>query len=147
MDSSEACFPPQGRNDANRPLQLLIADDNETNRRVLTAVLEPIGALVTLAVDGAEAVEAAAKSRFDLILMDIRMPNMDGLEATRRIRADEARRSERRTPILAVTASAVEYEPHEYLAAGLDAVFAKPINTRKLMAAICDVARIAPLMR
>lgn len=147
MDTSEACFPARRQDDAHRLLRLLVADDNETNRRVLTAILQPIGALVTLAVDGAEAVEAAAKSQFDLILMDIRMPNMDGLEATRRIRADEARRAGRRTPILAVTASALEYEHDEYLAAGLDAIFPKPINTRRLLAAIDDVARIAPLMR
>jgi CheY-like chemotaxis protein len=144
MGSSNSCFQAQQQNRATGPLRLLIADDNETNRRVLTALLEPTGALVTLAVDGAEAVQAASRSQFDVILMDIRMPNMGGLEATRRIRDNEARRSGTRTPILAVTASGVEHERDEYLAAGLDGVFPKPVDIRKLLAAISGLACVAP---
>lgn len=125
-------------------LRIMVVDDNETNRRILTALLEPIGALVTPAGDGAEAVEAAASSQFDVILMDIRMPNMGGLEATRCIRGNEAGRSARRTPIFAVTASAVQHQPDEYVAAGLDGVFHKPIDTRRLVAAISEAVRLAP---
>jgi CheY-like chemotaxis protein len=121
-------------------LRVLVADDNETNRRLLSAVLEPVGALVALAFDGVEAVKAAAGSPFDLILMDIQMPNMDGLEATRLIREDEARRSAKRTPIFAVTASAFQYGDEDYEAAGVDRVISKPIDAAALLAAISDVA-------
>jgi CheY-like chemotaxis protein len=126
----------------SRRLQLLVADDNETNRRVMSAVLESIAAQVTFAVDGVDAVQAAARSQFDVILMDIEMPHMGGLEATRRIRQQEASRSARRTPILAVTASAGRHERHEYQAAGLDGIIPKPIDARRLLAAIHDLAGV-----
>jgi len=109
----------------------------------MTALLESIAAVVTLAADGAEAVEAASRSEFDVILMDMRMPNMGGLEATRLIREDEAKRSARRTAILAVTASAEQHPGEDYQAAGLDGVFPKPIDARTLTAAISEAARAA----
>lgn len=120
------------------PARILVVDDNETNRRLMAAVLAPSGALLTFAVDGVEAVAAAAQSPFDLILMDIRMPHMDGLQATRRIRVGEARRCAKRTPIFAVTASAMEWDADEYHDAGMDRVICKPIDARTLLAAVRD---------
>jgi CheY-like chemotaxis protein len=122
-----------------RRARLLVADDNETNRRLMSVVLAPVHALVTFAVDGIEALRAAAESSFDLILMDIQMPRMDGLEATRRIREVEATRSARRTPIFAVTASAIQYDGDQYRAVGMDRVICKPIDITTLLAAVSDV--------
>lgn len=126
----------------SRRARLLVADDNETNRRLMSAVLAPVDALVTFVVDGVEAVRAAAESSFDLILMDIQMPRMDGLEATRCIREAEASRSARRTPIFAVTASAMHYDADEYHAAGMDRVICKPIDARTLLAAVGEVVAV-----
>src|SRR5204863_7196053 len=90
---------------------------------------------VTVAANGFEAVEAARGHRFDVILMDVQMPGLDGIEATKYIREDEARAG-RRTPIVALTAHAMEGAREEYLVAGMDDYLTKPIQPARLFATV-----------
>ena len=104
---------------------ILAADDHEVNRRILTLLLEPHGCRLTLVENGAEAVEAAAREPFDAVLMDMQMPVMDGLEATRRIRAGEVNGA---TPVIALTANALDTHRAAWDAAGVHAFLTKPID-------------------
>jgi CheY-like chemotaxis protein len=117
-------------------LRVLAADDNPTNQKVVAAVLAPLNAEVVLVDDGAACVEAWKTGKFDIVLMDIHMPVMDGVEAAGAIRALEARDGRPRTPIVAVTANALAHQVEGYLAAGMDGHVAKPIEVTKLYAAI-----------
>jgi signal transduction histidine kinase/ActR/RegA family two-component response regulator len=121
-------------------LRVLAADDNETNRRVMTAVLQAFGIVPVMVENGRAAVDAWRSGAFDLILMDIQMPVLDGVEATREIRGIEAAKGLARTPILAVTANAMKHQVDGYLAAGLDAHIPKPISVPALHAALARVA-------
>jgi signal transduction histidine kinase/ActR/RegA family two-component response regulator len=116
--------------------RILVADDNATNRRIVAALLEPFGLALTLVNDGREAVEAFERMAFDLVLMDIQMPRMNGVEATRAIRAREARDGRGRTPILALSANVMTHQVAEYLAAGVDGVVAKPVRAEQLFEAV-----------
>ena len=126
--------------DEGRPMRILAAEDNATNRRVLSALMEPLGVELTLAADGAEAVEAFSAGAFDLVLMDIQMPRLSGVEATRAIREIELRSAAPRTPIVAVTANVMSHQIEEYLAAGMDAVVPKPLQAEALLQAILRAA-------
>ena len=118
----------------DQPVRILAVDDNATNRLVLKMILENMDAELTFAEDGAVAVEAATARPFDVILMDVHMPVMDGLEATRRIRASSAINA--RTPILALTADAFPEQIAACLAAGMNSHVAKPIRPDVLFAAL-----------
>ena len=118
-------------------LHVLIADDNPTNRLVAETLCEMFGATCESVEDGLQAVEAAAGGRFDLILMDIKMPNLDGVAATRRIRALAGAAAD--TPILALTANADPWDAAGYLAQRMNGVVEKPIKAERLLAAINDV--------
>lgn len=109
---------------------VLVADDNPANRRLAQLFLEKDGYRVDLVVDGAEAVSAVAKGRYDIVLMDCGMPVMDGYTATAEIRRKEGNGT--RIPIIAVTASAMAADAERALAAGMDAHVAKPIDRRQL---------------
>jgi CheY-like chemotaxis protein len=117
-------------------LRILAAEDNPTNQMVLKALLGPIGVEPTVVDDGAQAVEAWSRGDYDLILMDIQMPRMDGMAAARAIRAEESRTGRPRTPIIALTANAMAHQVEEYFAAGMDLHVAKPINLAALYGAI-----------
>ncbi|WP_421736673.1 ATP-binding protein [Caulobacter sp.] len=117
-------------------LRVLAADDNPTNQKVIAAVLAPLGAEVEMVADGAACIEAWKRGGYDIILMDIHMPVMDGVEAASAIRALEAAEGRSRTPIVAVTANALAHQVEGYLAAGMDGHVAKPIEVTKLYAAI-----------
>ena len=117
-------------NDA--PLRILAADDNATNRQVLAAILAPLEVQLDLRDDGEAALEAWRCGDYDLILMDIQMPRLDGVAATRRIRAEEAATGRRRTPIIALTANAMTHQLAEYRAAGMDDCVSKPIRITEL---------------
>ena len=117
-------------------LRVLAADDNPTNQKVVAAVLAPLSAEVTLVDDGAACVEAWKSGDFDIVLMDIHMPVVDGVEAARMIRALEREEKRSRTPIIAVTANALAHQVEEYLAVGMDGHVAKPIEVSKLYEAI-----------
>jgi two-component system, cell cycle response regulator DivK len=112
---------------------ILVAEDNPDNRALLSRRLERQGWSVALAEDGVEAVEACRKARPDLVLMDVAMPRMTGLEATRALRADPATAD---LKIIAVTAHAMEGNRAECLAAGCDDFATKPIDFPALMALI-----------
>jgi PAS domain S-box-containing protein len=115
-------------------VRALVVEDNATNRMIATKLLEQLGAQVATAVDGYTGVEAAADGGFDLILMDIQMPGIDGLEATRRIRALGGAAAA--TPIVALTANVLAHQRRAYLDAGMDGVVGKPISPAELLAEI-----------
>jgi signal transduction histidine kinase/AmiR/NasT family two-component response regulator len=119
-----------------RPLRVLAAEDNATNQLVLRTVMQTFGADLTMVADGRQAVEAWRKAEFDIILMDIQMPEMDGLTATRTIRDEEIVTARPRTPVVAVSANAMTHQVKEYLDAGMDGHVAKPIELMKLHAAM-----------
>jgi signal transduction histidine kinase/CheY-like chemotaxis protein len=108
-----------------RGLRVLVADDNLVNQKVAKSMLERLGHTAALASDGKEALLAVKTAPFDLIMMDVQMPEMDGLEATRRIRELEAGKAH--VPIIALTAHAMDSHREECLAAGMDSFLAKPI--------------------
>ncbi len=117
-------------------LKVLIVDDNHTNQSVLRSLLSPLGVACGTADDGRAAVAAFQTEHWDVVLMDIHMPQMDGLAASRAIRAHEATSRRPRTPIIAVTASVLSHETEQYFAAGMDDVVAKPIEFARLMSAL-----------
>jgi CheY-like chemotaxis protein len=123
-------------------LQVLVVEDNPTNQLVARRILEQLGAAVSVADDGGAGVEAAARGSFDLILMDVQMPGMDGLEASRRIRALPGRAG--RTPIIALTANVMVHQRAAYRTAGMDGVAAKPISPEALVTEILRLSTSPP---
>jgi PAS domain S-box-containing protein len=119
-------------------LRVLVVEDNATNRMIATKLLESMGASVETAADGYLGVEAAARGGFDLILMDVQMPGIDGLEAARRIRSLGGEPG--RTPIVALTANVLAHQQRRYLDAGMDGVVGKPISPGAL---IGEIARLS----
>jgi len=126
-----------------RKLRILIAEDNRTNRMVIKAILKPTKAELVFAEDGSQAVDLWKSSDFDLVLMDIQMPNMNGVEATKTIRLLELDEQRDKTPIVAVTANAMPHQRKEYLAAGMDDHVAKPIQPQRLYKAMKDAIKPA----
>ena len=119
-----------------RPLQLLIAEDSEDNRFLLDAYLKNEPYQITFAEDGQRAVELFAAQAFDLVLMDLQMPVMDGLTATRMIRLEEQNGQRARTPVVALTANARSEDVQASQAAGCDSHLSKPISKQRLISAI-----------
>jgi PAS domain S-box-containing protein len=117
-----------------RKHRILLAEDNEINQRITVRLLEKMGLVVDAVVNGRLAVEALNKKKYDLILMDCQMPEMDGFEATAMIRNRE--RNSKRTPICALTANAMEGDRERCLAAGMDDYMSKPVSLEKLQEAI-----------
>ena len=117
-------------------LRVLAVDDNPTNRQVIAAMLEALGLEVVLAASGPEALAIFVGSRFDLVLMDIQMPGMSGVEAAREIIAIEAAAGRAATPIVALTANVMSHQIDDYVAAGMCGVIAKPIELSALVAGI-----------
>ena len=129
-------------------LRVLVAEDNAINQKVVSAMLTRQGWSVTLAVNGCQAVERFQGGHFDVVLMDIQMPEMDGMEATRLIREEElARASGSRVPIIALTANAAPLQREECLAGGMDEVLTKPINLNSLLGSIAQVVGYTPPSR
>ena len=125
-----------GAVDLQRPLRILAAEDNPTNQLILRSLLATLDVDLTLVETGRAAVEAFTCERYDVILMDSQMPEMNGVEATQAIRRIEAVRGLGRTPILALTANVMSHQVAEYTAAGMDDVIAKPIEIVALLNAI-----------
>lgn len=119
---------------ASRPLSILVAEDLAVNQLLVRAVLERAGHRVEIAADGVEALSVVQRRSFDLVLMDVQMPGMDGLEATRAIRALPA--AVGRIPIIALTANALESEVERCRKAGMNDHIAKPIEADHLLAVL-----------
>ena len=119
--------------------RVLVAEDNPINQKVVCSMLRRQGWNVTLAVNGVEACRYFLENSYDLVLLDVQMPEMDGLEAARRIRAEEVSRGSTRTPILALTAHASESQREQCLEYGMDSVITKPVNLPGLLREITAV--------
>jgi len=130
-----AITEPMEETDAGA-LRLLAAEDNPTNQQVLAAVMGSLGIDIDIVGDGQQAIDAWRVGAYDLILMDIQMPVMDGIDAARAIRAAEAEDGRKRIPIVALTANALSHQVEEYLRAGMDGHVPKPIEIAKLYDAI-----------
>ena len=114
-------------------LKILLVEDNLLNQRIVLFSLKKYNHEVTIANNGLEAVEKFNESEFDVILMDIMMPVMDGLEATVKIREVEImKQSERRTPIIALTANTMDNDRDKCISYGMDEFMAKPFDIEKL---------------
>jgi len=114
------------------PLRILAADDAPQNLELVTLLLGTHGHTIVPAADGAIAVQLAGEQEFDVVLMDVQMPDMDGLTATRQIRAQELARGTRRVPVIALSASVLESDRHAAIEAGTDAFVSKPIDLAEL---------------
>ena len=116
--------------------RILAAEDNSTNQLILRALVEPFDIDLTLVADGRDAVEAWQKGTFDLILMDVQMPVLSGLDATIEIREREGREGRRRIPIIALTANVMTHQLDAYVDAGMDGYVSKPIEASELFTTI-----------
>jgi CheY-like chemotaxis protein len=119
-----------------RPARILVAEDNEINQIVTTQVLSKVGYKCDLVANGKEALQALTEKRYDLVLMDCQMPEMDGFEATRQYRTQESTRTQTGTapvPIIALTANAMSGDRERCLEAGMTDYLTKPINPVKLI--------------
>ena len=125
--------------EAPRRLQVLVAEDNPVNEAVIVRVLEKMGHAPTMAHNGREALSLATNSKFDLVFMDVQMPEMDGLAATRAIRESE-KRSGAHLPIFAMTAHAMKGDREQCLAAGMDGYITKPVRFSDIQQALTGVA-------
>ena len=130
---AHAISPRRGEGPAPR---ILLADDNHINQRVVASFLAPLDCELEIVSDGRAAVEAAEQGRFELILMDVQMPELDGPSATQAIRGhpDPA---VAKLPIVALTANAMKGDRERYLAAGMDDYVSKPIDAQQLRATVC----------
>lgn len=124
----------------NNRCDVLVAEDNPINQMVIRKVLKNLGHQVTIVENGRKAVDAALDHDFDIILMDVQMPEMDGVEATRAIREHEEQQgSDKSIPIVAVTAHAMKGDREEFLAAGMNAYVSKPFTPVELETTICSL--------
>ena len=144
---SDIAEPPSAAH-AGGGLSVLVAEDNDINALLTRALLIKLGHHPTVAANGAAAIECwlaarAGHAPFDRILMDLHMPGMDGLEAARRIRANEAEIGASRTPILALTANASAEDREACLAAGMDGFLVKPLDRERLAAALANAGKAA----
>jgi two-component system sensor histidine kinase/response regulator len=134
MKHSEIKETPKSNSKASvRNLRIILAEDNIINQKVAVSLLENWGHEVTVVNDGREAVDSLQQQNFDLVLMDVQMPNMDGLEATRRIRNATSSKINSRIPIIAMTAHAMKGDRENFLAAGMDDYISKPINVDEVL--------------
>ena len=143
--AQSSTFGNSAKSAAKTPLvacTVLVAEDNEVNREIVTAMLRGMGCIVITAKDGLEAVQVSAAHAYDLILMDVQMPEMDGLAACRVIRQREAEQQLPRKPIVALTANALTDDRDNCLAAGMDDYLTKPFMRAQLLALVQRWSRI-----
>lgn len=114
------------------PLRVLVVDDNPVNRQVAVGLLKRLGVAADTAVDGVEALDALRHGRYALVLMDLQMPRLDGIEATRQIRAGGGGVLEPQVPVVALTANALPESRVQCLAVGFDDFLTKPVSSRML---------------
>jgi len=118
------------------PLHVLLAEDNRVNQRLAARLLEKRGHVVVLAENGARALEVLEQQSFDIILMDVQMPVMDGMQATAAIREKERTRGAAHIPIIAMTAHAMEGDRERFLGSGMDGYVSKPVHSGELFQVI-----------
>lgn len=118
------------------PKKILIVEDDPKNMKLVMMALKPHGYTLVYATDGEEAFETALKEQPDLILMDMQLPKMSGMDVTRKLREIPAFSE---TPILAVTAYAMKGDEEKYIEAGCSGYISKPINTRELPVTIAEI--------
>jgi CheY-like chemotaxis protein len=131
-----------GKMGERHPLRVLLAEDHIVNQKVALKILKQMGYRADVANNGLEVLEALNRQAYDVVLMDVQMPEMDGLEATRRIRADMPRAKQPR--IIAMTANAMEGDREKCLAAGMDHYLCKPIRISELKDALVNVPQLSP---
>lgn len=129
---------------ASAPLNVLLVEDNRINQTVAVRQLERLGHRVEVAADGAQGVARAAQGGLDLVLMDIQMPQMDGLAATRAIRAQEVQTGRPRVPIIAMTAQTLHGDRQQCLDNGMDGYVGKPVSADELAAELARVIAACP---
>jgi CheY-like chemotaxis protein len=139
MKSTSVKQPIDPQVAARIPLRILLAEDNAVNQKLALRLLEQMGYKADVAVNGNEVLSALERKPYDVILMDVQMPEMDGLEATRQIHARLPR--EKRPRIIAMTANAMQGDREAYLAAGMDDYVSKPIRVEQLVEAL-DKSRV-----
>jgi signal transduction histidine kinase/CheY-like chemotaxis protein len=130
---------PVAEPDALAGARILLVEDHPVNQRIASELLKKRGAVVTIALHGKEALSLLEQSTFDLVLMDVQMPVMDGIEATKRIRESEA--PFRNIPIVALTARAIQGDKEEFLMAGMNAYISKPFNPKELFEVLQSIRR------
>ena len=133
-----ASLPEEGN---NRTLRILIAEDNHLNQKLIMAMISPLNCRFDIVENGLEAVAAVARSNYDVVLMDIDMPEMDGLTATQKIRSLPGLVAG--VPIIAVTAATVEGDREKYMEVGMNDHVPKPIVSRDLLRAITRWANLS----
>jgi CheY-like chemotaxis protein len=138
-------FPPPPQKKAESSLSVLVAEDNEINALLTRSLLLRLGHRPVVAGNGAEAVDSwiaaeSAGTPYDVILMDVQMPQLDGIEATRQIRMREAGRGGRRTPVLALTANTLVEDRYAGFEAGMDGYLIKPLDRERLAEALAGIA-------
>jgi CheY-like chemotaxis protein len=124
-----------------RSLRVLLAEDNPVNQRLATVLLRKLGHQVTVVEDGQQALASVERDDYDLVLMDVQMPRVDGLEATRRIRAGGASIRNPDVPIVAMTAMAMKGDRERCLEAGMNDYISKPVDRKELSAALARWAQ------
>ncbi|MEM7538777.1 MAG: response regulator [Chloroflexota bacterium] len=127
---------------SQHPLRILLAEDNVINQKVARMMLKKCGYTIDIVANGLEAISALQQQTYDVILMDIQMPEMDGVTATQHIRTDWL--PEQQPVIIALTANAMDHQREEYLAAGMDDFVAKPLRMLALTTALLHVKPIKP---
>ncbi|MDP2321245.1 MAG: response regulator [Acidobacteriota bacterium] len=140
--SPSASVSPVPRLADRHPLRVLVAEDNVVNQRIALLMLERLGYRADLVANGREAVDAVRRVPYDVVLMDLQMPELDGLDATRQILAEHA--PGRRPRIVAVTANAFEDDRIECLAAGMADHLSKPLQKERLESALLHTSRLSP---
>jgi PAS domain S-box-containing protein len=143
-DEIVAFTPPPADKTLEKSLSVLVAEDNEINALLTRSLLTRLGHRPVVAANGAMAVESwiaaeSAGTPYDVILMDVQMPELDGIEATRQIRNHEAGRSARRTPVLALTANTLIEDRHAGFEAGMDGYLIKPLDSERLAEALASI--------
>ncbi|HLX36599.1 MAG TPA: response regulator, partial [Candidatus Binataceae bacterium] len=142
MPQTVAALPSNGR-----PMKILVAEDSADNRFVIETYLRKMPCSVTFAKDGQQAVDSFVSNTYDLVFMDVQMPNVDGLSATRSIRKWESDNGRTPIPIIALTASALEEDVAQSLQAGCDAHISKPVKKSVIVEAIRKAALHQPSPR
>ena len=127
-----------------RPARILVVEDNTVNQLVAVGILTKLGMSADVAANGLDAIEALATLPYDLVLMDMQMPELDGVGATRQIRDPRSRVLDHRVPVVAMTANAMRGDREECLAAGMNDYVAKPIEVGALVAALKKWLKPAP---